>query len=159
MIRSEKRLGEILIERGWVGERELQTALSESTEVGKFFGMLLVKKGCITENQLMSALSEQFRIPHVSVKSFYIDWDLVNKFSRTLVCEHSCFPLRREGRTVTLGITNPLDAWALTKAAEEARGQEVKFALVNQSEMEELLMRYRKQVKGNISQLLDQEEE
>ena len=53
-------------------------------------------------------------------------------------------------------ITNPLDAWAMTKASEEAKGRVVHFILVPMSEMEGMLQRYREQVNLRIRKLLDE---
>lgn len=157
MKQENARLGEILMKKRWIGEGPLNEALHEQKSTREFLGRILVRRKCLTEEQLAQALSEQFHLPFVRLKSFYVDWNLVMGFSASLILEHRCFPLIQKDHSMTMGITNPLDAWAIEKVEQEARGQQVKFALVLESEMQGLLDRYRQHVNIRIRHLLDQD--
>lgn len=60
---ERKRLGEILVERGYLSERDLMYGLQLQERVGGYIGQILLREGLITERQLLSALSEQLGIP------------------------------------------------------------------------------------------------
>ena len=147
------RLGEIFIKKGWITQTQLMEVLEEQKSNREFIGILLVRKGYLTEDQLLSALAEQFHIPRFTFKNDYIDWNFVMKFSTSLILENKCFPLLQGKRSITFGITNPLNAWGMSKAAEEG-GHGVEFVLISESEMQQMLDRYRHEVNLRIRRKL-----
>lgn len=144
MERTEKQLGKILMEKGLIGIKQLDDALAEQRRTKEFLGSVLLRKNQIKERDLLEALSEQFKIPVISIKDKYIDWNFVRRFSLSLIFEHKCLPLKSNNMSVTVAITNPLDAWMLKKAEEETMGLKLKFVLVSEEEMREVLERYQK---------------
>jgi PAS domain-containing protein len=55
-----RRLGELLIERDLVDERELEDALSVQAATGRRLGEILVTQGALAEPELIAALAEQY---------------------------------------------------------------------------------------------------
>lgn len=151
MIRSQKKLGEILLSKGLITEEQLTIALAEQVSTKEYLGKILIKNHFIDERGLMEALSEQFQIPILSFKDRYIEWEFVMGFSASLILDYRCFPVQRGEYTVTMAIINPLDVWVLEKAQEEARGWQLSFVLISERDMEEAIDRYRQYVKGYIS--------
>lgn len=156
MRQGNARLGEILKKKGWIEEGQLEEALHEQKSTREFLGRILVQKKYLNEEQLAQVLAEQFQLPLARPKNFYVDWDLAMRFSASLILEQRCFPLFQEAASMTMGITNPLNAWAMGQIEEEARGSRVKFALLLESEMQELLDRYRERVNIRIRHQLNQ---
>ncbi|MDD5255445.1 MAG: hypothetical protein PHR11_05270 [Candidatus Omnitrophica bacterium] len=150
MLRSQKKLGEILLERGLIRQDELDAALAQQRRTKEFLGKILVKTGMIKERELLETLSAQFNIPFISVKDRYINWEFVKTFSASLIVDYGCFPLERDDWSVTIAITNPLDAWALAEAEKQAGGLRLKIVLVSSEEMAGLLQRYQQYMRGNI---------
>ena len=153
------RLGEILIQKGWITDDILKGALRQRAASGRFLGVVLVENKRISETQLVTALSEQLGIPILKVQDVQIDWEKVMKFPASLVLEHRCFPVIRDSECVTFAITNPLDAWALKEAEHASMGHSVNYQLVTQSEMKKLLNQYHKYVGLRIRKLLTEESE
>lgn len=58
-----KRIGEILLEKGYIKIEELNYGLELQKKVGGYIGQILVREGIITEKQLLFALSEQLGLP------------------------------------------------------------------------------------------------
>lgn len=143
MTREQKRLGEILLEKGFISQEELKDALDEQKRTKEFLGSVLLKNNYIKEKELLQALSEQFNIPFISIGDRYIDWNFVHRFSPSLILDYRCFPLESDGSSITVAITNPLDAWTLKKAEEATRGFELRLALVSESGMKEAIRRYK----------------
>jgi type IV pilus assembly protein PilB len=149
-MRIEKKLGEILVERKLISAEQIARAIKEQAGSGEFLGKILLKRHLIKDADLLSALSEQFAIPVVSLKDRYIDWGLVKDFSASLILDHRCFPVERDESSVTFGITNPLDAWAVDKAKDETQGLRLKLVLVSNADMDEAIQRYKQYLRGNI---------
>lgn len=151
MLNNQKRLGEIIVEKGLITDEQLRLALEEQRKTKEFLGRTLCKLKLIKDADLLAALSERFSIPTLSLKNRYIDWKFVKGFSPTLVVDHRCFPVERKGFALTFAITNPLDAWAQEKAKEEALGLKASFVLVLESEMDEIIKRYRDFLRADIT--------
>lgn len=143
MDKKQKRLGEILMEKGLISRRQLQDALEEQLRTKEFLGSILLKRGAVEERGLSEALSEQFNIPFVDLGHRYIDWQFVKGFSPSLILDYRCFPFKQDGSSITVAITNPLDAWVLKKAEEATKGFDLKVALVSEGDMKDLIKRYK----------------
>lgn len=59
------RIGQLLLERGWIGRRQLAAALERQEQFGGTLGTCLLEMGAVSEELLMRALSEQFGVPAV----------------------------------------------------------------------------------------------
>lgn len=154
MHKGSRRIGEILVAKGFVTEAQLHDALMEQKINEKFVGMILKEKGTITDHDLMEALAEQFDIPLVDMRTQYIDMELARKFSSALIVDHKCFPLKEEENTMVFAIINPLDMLALSKMDEEASPRNVQHVLVTEADMNDVISQYRKYVSQSIQRLL-----
>ncbi|MDD5729609.1 MAG: hypothetical protein PHN57_00560 [Candidatus Omnitrophica bacterium] len=154
MDKGHKRIGEILLEKGWITEGQLHDALTEQKLSDKFLGAILVGRGWITDENLLEALSVQFAIPVISFKGQYIDMELARKFSSSLIVDHKCFPVSATEDTVTVAIVNPLNAVAISKIEEEARPKRTRLVLVSEQELKEVVQSYKKYISESIQRLL-----
>jgi type IV pilus assembly protein PilB len=153
MRRKEKRLGEFLMEKGLITEKQLIEALKEQQRTNEFLGSILIKRKQIKERDLVKMLSEQYNIPMITLKNRYIDWDLVKRFSSALILDHKCFPVRKDEWSITFAITNPLDVWVLKKIEEEAMGRGIKLVLTTNDDIATVMRRYQAYRKANIDRL------
>jgi len=154
MTKSNVRIGEILLKKGMISEAQLHDALLSQKITPAFLGAILVNKGIIASMQLAEALAEQFDLPLVELKSQYTDMELTRRFSSSIILDHKCFPLRSDENTVTVAITNPLNAVAIAKVEEEASPRTVKWLLVTEDDMNEAIKNYRQAISANIQKLL-----
>ena len=148
MEKPKKQLGEILIEKSLIGPEQLKDALTEQRRTKEFLGSILLKKKYIAEKDLLKALSDQFGIPVVKIKDKYIDWNFVRRFSPSLILENKCLPIKGDDVSVTVAITNPLDAWAIKKAEDETKGFILKLVLVSEEDMSDAIERYQQYVRS-----------
>ena len=154
MQKSSKRIGEILIEKGFITEAQLHDVLVEQSFKKTFLGELLIGKGWVSKRHFLESLSEQFNIPLLNLKEQAVDMELSQKFSSSLLLDQKCFPLFRNEDTLTVAIANPLNAVAISKIEEEAQPYRVSLVLVDDDDLKELLEKYRQYVSQNIQRLL-----
>jgi hypothetical protein len=154
MGKSVKRIGEILIEKGFITEAQLHDALLEQKLSDKFLGMILIDKGLITSRDLTKALAEQFGIPIVDLKEQHIDMELARRFSSSVVIDHECFPLKEDENSVTVAVVNPLNAVAISKIEEEALPKRVVLVLAYEEDLKELVKNFRQYISQSIQRLL-----
>ncbi|MDD5348067.1 MAG: hypothetical protein PHT59_05585 [Candidatus Omnitrophica bacterium] len=154
MEKSSKRIGEILIEKGFITEAQVLDALRDQKISGKFLGMILVDKGLISEAQVTEALGAQFDLRVVDVGRDDLNWNLARKFSSSLLVDHKCFPITEDEQTVTVAIVNPLDAVALAKLEEESQPKSLVLVLASDSSMNEVVKEYKQHISQSIKDLL-----
>jgi type IV pilus assembly protein PilB len=154
-----KQLGRILLEKGVINDEQLKDALAEQQKTKEFLGAVLKRKFGIKDDDLSKALSEQFGMPFVTLKNKYIDWDFVKQFSPSFIVDSKCFPLKKDDLEMTIGVTNPLDAWALKKAEEASRGFKLKLVLVSEEDLKDAVKRFKEYIKNSVYKLSEQERE
>lgn len=154
MDKSGKKIGEILIEKGYVTEAQLHDALLEQKLNDKFVGMILKEKGYLADADLGRALAEQFGLPFVDLKEEHLDLEVTRKYSTALVVDHAYVPFREDEESVTVAVINPMDAVAMSKIEEEASPREVKLVMVSEQDIRQVIENYRRYINQNIQRLL-----
>ena len=152
MDKTNKRIGQILIDKGLITPEDLQDALDQQKVSKEFLGKILVKMKIISEQGLLEALSEQTGFACYRLKKKAIDLDLAKNFSSNVLSEHKCFPIKKDDFTITVAITNPLDVWAFSAVEKAAGLLKPKFVLITESDMDWLLEQYRRYKKMNLGQ-------
>ncbi|MFH1190252.1 MAG: hypothetical protein V1682_06130 [Candidatus Omnitrophota bacterium] len=147
---ENKKIGEMLLGRGLITDMQLKSALEEQRRTKEFLGALLLRKRQIKPADLMAVLSEIFKIPCMSMKNVYVNWNLIKTFSASLVLDYKCIPVKKDENSITVAIVNPSDVWALKRAEEETGGFKLKLVLIPQDEADEVVRLYKQRIKGNI---------
>ena len=149
------QLGELLIKRKLITKNELELALDEQKLTRDFLGLILVRRQYLKEENLLKALSELYRIPFMSLKNEYINWDLAMSFPASVVLDRKCLPFRETDFGISVAILNPLDAVAISQIEEQARNKKINLVLVTSLDMEEVLKAYQKRTAEKIRKMLE----
>ena len=140
-----KRIGELLVERGLVSQRQLEDALARQRATGEFLGAILLKQQVIQPKALLEAIAEQFGISYESIDPVRMDWSATKLFPPSQLSDGNWFPIRADAVSVTVAIANPLDAAALSAAQRAAGAHMVKPVLVLEHELRAVIKAYREQ--------------
>jgi len=103
------RIGDILVQKGYVTQENLEKAFAQSKEKNEPIGSTLVKMNLITVSQLKDALSEQQGVEAVSDKQLKFSDTLFKLFPREFMEENELVPISSDGKTVVIGMVNPKD--------------------------------------------------
>jgi hypothetical protein len=151
---GKKRIGELLIERGAIDDRQLTSGLAYQREQGGRIGQALVVKGYLTEEQLVAALGEELTLPVIDIPN-QVD-PAALKLLKANFCEtHDAFPLHVDSppgggrRTLTLVLADPLDLPTLEEV-EFTTGCRVQPALATTSQIRLAILRH--YYKQNVDQ-------
>ena len=112
---ARRLLGEILKERGKVTERQVRDALERQLTCDKAIGHILFDMGLVDDNDLSQAWSEQLGCEVVDLAKIEIRRDLLTKIPRNLAEKYNVFPVKTEGGTLTLAMSDPLQDSALSE--------------------------------------------
>ncbi len=120
----KKRLGDILLEMGFIGQDQLEMALAESKETGKMLGDVLLRLDWLTEEQLQLAIAVQSGAKLLDLSTVQVDQQLLNEIPQKFVLKHGIFPFAREGNVIQAATNNPFDVVARDELSRLA-GQQV----------------------------------
>lgn len=110
---QRKSMGQILLERGWVNEEQLESSLAEQSQTGEKLGKILVKKGILSEQQLLEILEYILGIPQVQLSQISIDPETVKLLSPQMIRFHRILPITLDKGILTLAMADPLNYQAI----------------------------------------------
>lgn len=103
-------MGEILIEKDIISQKDLDQALLRQKESHKPLGKILEDMDIVLEEDIAKALSTQFGFPYVKNFSRYrFPQDVLDKLNAETALAHLVFPLKIDKKTLYLAMSNPLD--------------------------------------------------
>ncbi len=112
MLKEERkpvRLGEILLQFGFLTEAELKLALEEQARTGEKLGSILVRLGFITEEEITYALAHQAGVEFVNLEEVIINPVVIKYVPYKLAQENRFVPLSIDEKTVTIAISDPFN--------------------------------------------------
>jgi type IV pilus assembly protein PilB len=101
------RIGDLLLREGLVTQDQLNKALTEQRHNGTRVGYNLVKLGYVKETDLTRMLARQHKMPAVDLTKFQVDPRVAKLIPGELALKHSVLPLKRDGRTLTVAMSDP----------------------------------------------------
>jgi len=118
-------LGELLIQAKVVTAEQLAEALAAQPVNEKKIGQLLIERGWITEAQLTQTLSLQLSVPWVSLYHIDFSRQLLNRVERELAERYCLIPIfvrhvKGQGETLYVAMDDPTNTAALTEVARQA---------------------------------------
>jgi type IV pilus assembly protein PilB len=147
------RIGDLLLREGLVTQDQLNKALQEQRHNGTRVGYNLVKLGYVKETDLTRMLARQHKMPAVDLTKFQVDARIAKLIPGELALKHSVLPLKRDGRTLTVAMSDPatlsvlddikfitrLDIFPVIAGEFTLRNQIEKFYASGEAQMENLL--------------------
>ncbi len=107
---ARKRMGEILIEAGIITQEVLTKALELQKSTSNRLGQILDEMGVIKEEDIARALAKQFGFPYVKgLVRYRFPMEVLDLCDAETALSKYIFPLKIEGKTLHLAMSNPLD--------------------------------------------------
>jgi len=105
--KNAPRIGDLLLKEGLITQDQLNKALQEQRNNGTRVGYNLVKLGYVKETDLTRMLARQHKMPAVDLTKFQVDPRIAKLIPAELALKHSVLPLKRDGRTLTVAMSDP----------------------------------------------------
>jgi type IV pilus assembly protein PilB len=106
-LQQRKRIGEILIDQGFITPEQLQGGLNEQKQSKQMLGKCLVKLGYISEQKLIDVLSAQLDIQHVVLQQFNFSPELVKRLPEEMARRYKVIPLFERNGVLTVAMVDP----------------------------------------------------
>jgi type IV pilus assembly protein PilB len=108
------RLGNVLIERGYITVEQLNAALAEQRAGGgKLLGEILIERGFCTDDQIIECLATVYGVPYAKLEPRIADPRIVDCLPREYIEKHLVFPLFKVRDTLTVAVTEPTNLFLL----------------------------------------------
>jgi type IV pilus assembly protein PilB len=110
MARKRQKLGEILVEWGKINKDQLDQALSIGKGSGKRIGEALIEAGFVKEQDVAKALATQFDMEYIALDSAEVADEIdLSLVPQELVKKHLVLPLSKANGRLRLVIHDPMD--------------------------------------------------
>lgn len=113
----KKRIGDILMEMGFIDGDQLKMALLETKKTGVMLGDVLLRLGWITEEDLQMAIAVQSGAKILDTENVAIDQNLMAHIPIDFVNQNNVFPFSLEDGVLKAATSNPFDVVARDKLA------------------------------------------
>ena len=135
MGRPEKvRLGEILRQQKLLTAEQLKVALDEQKKSGRRLGRVVIEKGYATEEQISQALARQLSVPFISLKHYNLKREVVARLPETQARRFRALVLEDTGRTYKVALADPTDITAYDEIVRILK-RDVDLMVVTETEL------------------------
>jgi type IV pilus assembly protein PilB len=156
--RSRKTLGEIVKEKGWATEEQIEEAAKATKTEGGVLGSALVARSLITEEQLVQALAEQAGMSAIDLDAIEVPRDVIDRVSLSIAEVYKIAPVKVENEVLTVAMADPLQVQAL----DDLRFMlncEVEGVVASPAAVERAIQKYYAGQRESVEQLIKDIEE
>lgn len=136
---TNKALGELLVERGFLTQEQCEKALAYARERGLRIGEALLELGFVSHDLLSAALGEQFGTRPMVLDPSMLDFELLERFPVELLAEHKLLPLTDLGDELIVAVGDPHDQEGLEKLSALVPDRRLVLQLANAVEIAKCL--------------------
>jgi DNA repair exonuclease SbcCD ATPase subunit len=122
------RLGDILVETNAISETQLQLAVDHHRRTGLRLGDALLQLGFVNEETLKHALCTQLDVAYVDLDRFSIDPTLSSVVPKAFAQQHRVLPVARVDDVLTIALADPTDGW-VAENLETMTGFQVRLVM------------------------------
>jgi len=138
---KRRPFGQELIHRGLLDEEELKTALSLQAQTRQKLGRVLVDLGYISEKDLIAALSEYLKVPYLTTNDYPKMPVVENLFPLRFMKQCKFVPINLEDRVLSIAMADPMDFPTLD-AIRQFTGYAVKVYLGMENEVADVVEKF-----------------
>ncbi|WP_026509069.1 GspE/PulE family protein [Butyrivibrio sp. LC3010] len=109
----KKRIGDLLIERGLITEKELQFALDMQKQTHEKLGEVLINNRIVTPENVAKTLAVQMEIDYIDLGKVSISQDMAKLVQRNTAKQNHLVPVQKRGDSLLVAMDDPLNYYAL----------------------------------------------
>jgi len=134
-------LGNILLQRSMITQNQLKHVLRMQDRRGGYLGEILVDLGYVKERDIVVALVVQCHVPYIAIDQYDIDPSIIQLISSEVAHKYHVVPLDRVNRILSIVMADPLDIEAKTELQNITNCRLVPF-IATQGEIETAIRRW-----------------
>jgi type IV pilus assembly protein PilB len=103
-----RRMGQVLVDLGYIDEDQLWEILEEGKSTGNPVGQVALGRGLITEAQLLQALAEQFSLRLLTLEELKPAPEALQAVNETMATVSKVLPLTYKDNLLTVAVADPV---------------------------------------------------
>lgn len=135
LLAYRRRLGDLLLERQFLTQSQLEEALRIQSRDDRLLGDILLERGWVDEDQLIHALGVQLNVSTAVIDPYETPLEVLERFPRSLAVRYSVYPLGISDRGVVALASSRIPAREEVDALEEQVGERVDIVLSARSDV------------------------
>ncbi len=104
-----KRLGDILIDSGFISATDLSEALSVQKQTGKRLGEVIIEMGLMSEFDILRAVSSQYNYPIIDLNNIEVDSKATALVTEKYCRDNTIVPIGFDDEKLVVAIDDPLN--------------------------------------------------
>ena len=140
-VQNKQLLGSILLERKMITQAQLDEALAIQKKAGGFLGEILVKRGLLDERDIVAALVVQCGLPYIAINKYQLDPKLLGLIPSPVAKKFQVIPLDRVGDILSVVMVSPLSV-STTEELERLTGCKIVTFITTRSEIDQAIERW-----------------
>jgi len=153
-LRIRKRLGEMLVNAELLTEDQLEQALPGQKKAGLKLGQYLIQEGWVREDQIIDQISKQLNVEKYIPEKYPIDQDLASLVPFDIAQKYQVTPLKKKRNLLTVAMTDPMDIDAID-SIELLANMEVTPVICSEKEINQLIILTYGAQTGGLQQILE----
>lgn len=123
------RLGDLLIEKNLIGAVELQKAIDLQNKTDRKLGQILIEEGYVEKTEMLSALAEHLGVSFIDLQYHTLPNRIKNTLPESIARRNEAIVLDEKANEVLVGIADPSNIFACDEITAAIK-KPVTFALV-----------------------------
>ena len=157
IIRKKIRLGDLLVERKYISQAQLEEALVSQKTSGRKLGHTLIENGYIKEDDMLQVLSEQLKVPFIDLMRYDFKSEIIKLIPEIQARRFRALALAEDNNGIMVGMADPTNIFAYDELSRILH-KPVKLAVVREADLLKTIDTvYRKtdQISGFAEELSD----
>ncbi len=152
---AQRKLGQILIDLGYLTDDQLWDVLEEQKQSSGLIGQVAVRMGMLTDGQVTEALAEQWGMPVINLAETNIPSQVLEMVPQTMAEIYKIMPVSLRNDVLTVAMADPQNVGALDDL-RNFLGNEVRGAVSSLADVEEAIARYYADREESIEDVIDE---
>jgi len=140
-INISKRLGEMIVASGVIGQQQLMEALDIQKQTGVKLGQILIEKKYVTERQLLEFLSKQFSLEFVELSKIEIPPEVIKAIPESVARRYRLIGVAKDSDHIKVAMEDPLNIVVLDDL-KMMTGMDIKPVFAIEKDIFESIDRY-----------------
>jgi Type II secretion system (T2SS), protein E, N-terminal domain len=136
--RPDAPLGTLIFRAGLLPAETIENALEEGVKTGRRLGEILIERGLLQEEDLTRLLAGQKGLPFISLRDEPIDPEATKMLSEDQARLFSALPIGYEEGQPLVAVADPTND-VLNRNIREALGQDVRFVVAGRTELNDVI--------------------
>lgn len=141
MPETRRRVGDLLVEHGYVSREKVEEAAREQSRTREKLCTILINKGYLTERDLVHFVANHLKVPHMELDGYDLDIEVIKYVPPEFAKQHQVVPVDRMGGMLTVAVVYPLSQETVRELENMTR-LTIKQVVCPKAEVERVIRTY-----------------